>query len=345
MQTKRYIATIGKTVRVTEWWEYKLGPLLGIGYATVFVAKIPWIEAISILLTTLVGLVIGAIFASLINDVTDVDDDVAVGKKNRMAGFSERTRWLFPMGCLAVGAVFGFFIYPNLLSLFFYAMAWLSFVLYSVPPIRLKTKGGVGVICCACGESLFPALFIVSGLVYYAEFSVQFWWFLAVGIWAFAFGLRAILWHQFLDRENDIITNVSTFGTRVVPERFRPVALGLFIVELVAVVGILVQINLMIAWLALLLYVILAFIRYKRYANIPIILFTPANAHWQVMMADFYKAFLPVSLLVMASLSQSWAWGVLLVHVVLFPNTIFIATRDYLLVAFALYQKVRQSLK
>jgi len=337
------MATIGKTIRATEWWEYKIGPLLGMGYATTFVTKMPLIEAVPVLLTTLAGLVIGAVFASLINDVTDVDDDVAVGKKNRMAGFSERIRWLFPMGCVVVGVVFGFFIYPDLLSLFFYALAWLSFILYSVPPIRLKTKGGIGVLCCAGGESLFPALFVAARLTYAAEWPVPFWWFLAIGVWALTFGLRAILWHQFRDRENDLMTNTSTFATRIVPERFRPAAIGLFMVELVAVAGVLLQMNLIIAWLVLLVYSMLVFIRYKRYANIPIILFTPENAHWQVMMADFYQAFLPVSLLILAGLSQPWAWWILLVHIIFFPNTVLIAVRDYLLAFLALYQKLRQS--
>ena len=333
MQTKWNITTIGNTIRATEWWEYKLVPLLGVGYATAFVTATPMTEAVSVLFTALIGLIIGAVFASLINDVTDVDDDVAVGKKNYMAGFSEKTRWLFPIGSMLIGVVFGFFIYPDILSLFFYALAWLSFILYSIPPIRLKTKGAIGVFCCASGESLFPALFIASRLTYAAECPVQLWWFLAVAIWALTFGLRAILWHQFRDRENDLQTNASTFATRVSRERFRPIAICLFIMELVAVVGILMQLKLPITWLALLLYIILAFIRYKQYANTPIILFTPEHAHWQMMMADFYQVFLPISLLIIASLDQSWGWCVLLGHIVLFPNAVFFAIRDYLLVA------------
>ncbi len=333
-----------KAVRATEWWEYKLAPLLGLGYATAFAAGIPLIQAVPSFLVSLAGLIVGAAFASLINDVTDVGVDVAVGKMNRMAMFSPAVRWLFVIGCLVLGVLIGFFIYPDLVSLFFYAMAWLSFILYSVPPIRLKTKGGVGVVCCACGESVFPALFIASRLLYSIGFSDHhLWWLLAAGIWAFTFGLRAILWHQFVDRENDIVTNTSTFATRVAPQKFRPIAACIFIVELIAVVGLLLQLDLLITWLALLLYVMLVIIRYKRYANMPIILFTPVNASWQMMMTDFYQAFLPVSLLVMATLSQPWAWLVLLAHILLFPYTIFIAIRDYSMAVFALYKKARLS--
>ncbi|MEC3879907.1 UbiA family prenyltransferase [Parapedobacter sp. 10938] len=337
---KQYIVTIRKMVRAAEWWEYKLVPLLGIGYATAFVSKTPLIEAVPTLLIAFVGLVIGAVFASLINDVTDIDDDLEAGKKNRMAKFSERSRWVCLAGCLTLGVAFGIIIYPDLLSLFFYAMAWLSFILYSVPPIRLKIRGGIGVVCCACGESLFPALFIVSEFIYYTGFSAHFWWFITVGIWAFASGLRAILWHQFVDRENDINTNTNTFATKVIPEKFRPVTTILFGVELIAAIGMLLQIQLFVIWIGLLLYVVLVMIRYKRYTSIPIVLLTPANAQWQVLMMDFYQAFLPLSLLVAASLSQPWAWMILLAHAILFPKTIFIAARDYWRAVFYLYRKV-----
>lgn len=330
-------------IRAPEWWGYKLPPLLSVAYASALIADCELYRIAPLFLFFLGSLAIGAIYVSVINDITDIKEDTAVGKKNRMVFLSPWSRGLLVVGCLVIGGVFGYFMWPDRLTVILYSLAWIAFSLYSISPFRLKERGILGVLCDASGAHVFPSLLMVSGISYATGVEIDYYWFTLVGVWALMFGCRGILWHQFLDRENDINTNLSTFATRVDAEKFKPVAIVLFSVELIAFMGMLIQINLMAVWIALLLYLVLIVIRYSRYANIPIILVTPQSKHSQVLMIDYYQTFFPLSLLLFASFNQPLAWIVLVVHIVIFPNNIIIPLKDYWMAIDALYRRIRYS--
>lgn len=128
-----------KVIRSVEWWEYKLPPLLAIGYGTALKTPGVFMLAIPQLVFLLLALVIGAVYVSIINDMTDIEADLASGKANRMVGIRPEIRWIFPVLCLSSGLVFCYFLYPDLLSIFLYLIPWISFSLYSFRPVRLKT--------------------------------------------------------------------------------------------------------------------------------------------------------------------------------------------------------------
>src|SRR2546430_706582 len=72
-------------IRADEWWEYKLVPILSTFYATALVLHVAvsslWVSALSLLL----AIVPAAIYASVINDVTDLAGDLEAGKRNGVA--------------------------------------------------------------------------------------------------------------------------------------------------------------------------------------------------------------------------------------------------------------------
>src|SRR6185503_20264135 len=77
-----------RVVRAGEWWEYKLAPILGVFYATAFTLHVPLTSLWRSALVTLLALAPGAAYVSVINDLTDLDDDRAAGKANRFEGRS-----------------------------------------------------------------------------------------------------------------------------------------------------------------------------------------------------------------------------------------------------------------
>lgn len=330
-------------IRAPEWWGFKLPPLLAVGYASALLSGGELYQMAPLFLFFLGSLAIGAVYVSIVNDMTDIAEDMAVGKKNRVAKLSPWLRGSWVAGCLAIGGVFGYFMWPDRLTVALYSLAWVAFSLYSIPPFRFKERGIFGVICDASGAHFFPSLFMVSGIYYGAGAEIDYYWMTLIGVWALAFGCRGILWHQFIDRENDLQTNLTTFATKVNPAKFKPIAVMLFLVELLAFTGVLMRIDLIAAWVALLLYVILVAIRYARYSNIPIILITPHDKHSQVLMIDYYQTFFPLSLLVFAGFNQPFAWIVLIVHIVLFPTNIIIPLKDYWMAIAALYRQIRYS--
>src|SRR5260370_7379886 len=74
-----------RLIRADEWWEYKLVPILSTFYATALVLHVAvsslWVSALSLLL----AIVPAAIYASVINDVTDLAAALAAATRNARA--------------------------------------------------------------------------------------------------------------------------------------------------------------------------------------------------------------------------------------------------------------------
>ena len=225
--------------RSSEWWEYKLVPLLAVGYATLLLSNYPITQALLKLLFLLSAVITGAIYVSVINDISDIREDAIAGKKNRMARISLLWQITIVSLCLLAGVVNGYFIYPDRLSLFFYIMAWIVFSFYSLPPIRLKKRGIWGLLCDATGAHFFPTLFITSSLLEFSHAEKNVIWYMAAGVWSLCYGLRGILWHQFYDRENDLKSGTTTFASRIKPENFKIQEILIFCTEMIAFSGLL----------------------------------------------------------------------------------------------------------
>lgn len=126
---------IAEITRSSEWWEYKLSPLLAIGYATILSAGKEIGDYWTRLLLILLSLAAGAAYVSIINDITDLKDDRMAGKKNRMQNLPAYYRWLLPVAGLLSGLFFEYVLYyPDTRSMIFYAVPWVLFSLYSFPP-------------------------------------------------------------------------------------------------------------------------------------------------------------------------------------------------------------------
>lgn len=317
-----------KVIRSAEWWEYKLPPLLAIGYATVIKTNADFLKSIPHLLFLLLSLIIGAAYVSIINDITDIQDDQASGKVNRIANVNPNIRWLFPLLCLSAGAFCCYFLYPDWLSISLYILPWISFSLYSFRPVRLKNRGLWGVLADASGSHIFTSLLMVSSMSFYSNEHVDWLWFTSTGIWALCYGIRGILWHQFFDRKNDIEAGLSTFAVKIYPENFKIREIVIFIIEMMAIIIMLYSIDQLLPILFLFVYSILAYIRTFKLKYKPVFIVAPENRVYHIVMADFYQVFFPISLLLTATLNNYYVLMVLIVHLVLFPRKIFGCLRD-----------------
>jgi hypothetical protein len=317
-----------KITRYTEWWEYKMVPLMSICYATTLLTGTPLIKMAPWLVFLLGSLIVGAIYVSVINDITDIDEDLASGKSNRMAAISPGLRWLIPGLCITAGLAFGWVLSASPLAAFLYLMAWVSFSLYSLPPFRLKTKGGFGVWGDACGSHLFPSLLMVAATFHFIGKPINWVWFSAVGVWALVYGFRGILWHQFFDRENDLKSGVNTYAAGIQPQSFQSKEKGLMLVELIAFTVMLYCLNLPFNFIFLGLYFIFLYLRTKKHGIKTIIILTPDGKPFQIFMGLFYQLFWPISLLVTAVSLGSSAWIILLVHILIFPTNIILVGKD-----------------
>lgn len=154
-------------------------------------------------------------------------------------------------------------------------------------------------------------------------------WFWSTGVWALCYGSRGILWHQFYDRKNDIQAGLNTYAVNIQPNQFRNKEIIIFCIEILAIASMLYSLQLLLPLLFLGLYILLALLRSKRLSYTPVLIISPENRSFHILMADFYQVFFPLSLLITAAFLQPYAWIILLVHLTLFPQKTIIAIKDF----------------
>lgn len=316
-------------MRAGEWWEYKLVPILSAFYATAVMLRVPLVSIWTTAIVILLAMVPGAAYVSVINDLTDREDDLAAGKKNRTIGKSRAAIALLIFVTTGFGVVFSWLWRADMLLLSCYLAAWLAFSLYSLPPFRFKKRGILGVLCDASGAHLFPTV-VATILTFRAAHSVvDMRWLVSVGVWAFAYGLRGILWHQLSDAEADRNAGVRTFAQRHSPHVVaRLGAWIVFPVELLAFAAMLWQLRSAWPLAALALYAFLVLRRMTVWKKRAVVAAPKPN--FFIVLGEYYEVFFPVALLVDAAIRHRLDAIVLAVHLLLFPNRGFLAARDLL---------------
>ncbi|WP_114791099.1 UbiA family prenyltransferase [Niabella yanshanensis] len=319
---------LARLVRSHDWWDYKLPPILAVGYATLLLGNRNIFDYYGYIAIILLSVVVGAIYVSIINDVSDIEVDQKAGKFNKMAALPPFMRWLLPLACLSVGAAFiCFFYYPDILSCIFYTIPWIAFSMYSFQPFRLKNRGIWGVLADASGAHIFISLLMVSSLCCLSGQNINYAWLAAVFVWATCGGLRGILWHQFTDRENDIKSGIKTFATARNPGDFKKIEWFILATELAALALMLSMLNNLFVYIAMIAYLVLMLLRYTvlRQQPIPIL---HNHFNYQILLLDFTDLFFPVALLLYASMNQPDAWIVLCAQLLLFPARWIMILKD-----------------
>ena len=328
-------------VRSGEWWDFKLVPILTGFYASLLLIRIPIAGQWHALLVLLLSLLPGAAYVSIVNDLTDLDDDAAAGKANRMAGRSTLFRAAALLATLVGGALFFWHWRGHPLLLACYGAAWIAFTLYSVPPFRLKRRGLAGLVADAAGAHLFPTLLAASAALASAGAPPFQPWLVAVSLWAFAYGLRGNLWHQLLDRDHDRSAGVGTFAART--SRAAAARLGaaiIFPAELAGLGWMLWRMHSPWPLLALAAHLLLV-MRRVRLWRMRAVVSDPKGAY-VILLHDYYDVFLPISLLFASALTHPWDWALLAVHLLLFHRRPLIVWHDgWKLVARPLLQRLR----
>lgn len=92
---------------------------------------------------------------------------------------------------------------------FLLGIQFLLLCLYSVPGIRLKEKGLLGLLTDALYAHGIPAIILLSILNEYATIPMNLW--ISFSSFTFLLGMRDITIHQLTDIENDIQSNTQTF--------------------------------------------------------------------------------------------------------------------------------------
>lgn len=316
-----------RTFRAAEWWEYKLSPMLATAYATALVLKLSIITLWPSLLLLLAAVAACAAYVGVVNDLTDIEDDLASGKANRLAGRPRAFVAAALACCVLPGVAAAIYWRGDTLPLSLYLASWAAFTLYSLPPVRLKKRGALGLLADACGAHLFPALLAVAVVYRHSAGLPDAVWLASVSAWSLAFGLRGILWHQLSDLHHDEKINLGTFARRHKITRLR--GLGNFVIfpaEALAFGLMLWRAGSRLAVALLCFYALFEAFR-KRLWGVNLVVVVP-KAGYHILMQEYYELFFPLALLL--SSSRRYPLDALLIapHLLLFPRRALQAAKD-----------------
>lgn len=327
-QTLNRFQQMIKLVRANEWWSYKLAPVLGTAYATAAIFNISLISLWSTLLFLLVALVIGASYASVINNLCDREEDQISGKANYFIGRSNIFIALSMIGCIVPGLIISGLLIQVPLALCVYIGNWILFTVYSLPPIRLKNRSFLGVLAIAVGESLVPQMLAIFLVTSNTDKPLSVIWLTTISIWAFASGLRSILWHQILDFENDHLAGINTFAVNTSKQTLQRLGKWLvFPIEFVSLLAILLLSDNFFNWIFLGLYLVTELLRYY-FWKLAIVIIEPTENH-RLFLIEYYDVFYPLGFLALASYKDSENLIIFGVHLLLYYPRLWWWIRDF----------------
>jgi UbiA prenyltransferase family/Sulfotransferase family len=317
-----------ETLRVAGWW-WKLAPIATAIYATAYQLKVSLLSLTPLLLLAFAAVAVQATYVSLINDLSDRSEDLASGKRNGLFGRASTTIAMMLGCCIVPGALFAFHWRHDPLLAGLYLAGWAAFSAYSLPPLRLKARGIWGVIADASGAHLLPALFGVVLVYHWQAVPIDPAWFTVVAVWSFCYGLRGILWHQLIDRDQDTTAGVRTFVERHSLETLRRVAhVIVFPCEVAALVCMLWLTGSVFAAAFFALYLLWRWRRTWQLAPPVIVLPSEGKATFEVehrlALFEYYEFFLPLTFLLASSLRYPADLLVILAYVLILPPRTFL---------------------
>lgn len=323
---------LGHLARAGQWWDYKLAPIFAAFYASALLLQAPVSSLGWALAQLFLAIVPGAAYVSLINDLADEADDRAAGKPNRMAGRSPAGKLLLIALPVSAGLGFAWLWRDDPLLLWCYLGAWAAFSLYSLPPVRLKARGSLGLLADAAGAHMFPSLVAAALAAHVAGRFPGVVWLSAVAVWALAYGVRGILWHQIGDAENDKRSKVGTFVQRRSAQLAgRLGAWFVFPVELMAFAVLLWRLDSGFVVGGVAAYALFCWARIRWLEVRPAVV-QPGGAYFLIGHL-YYDLVLPVSLLLAYAAVSLEAFWLMLLQLALFPGRVLTMTDELRLLA------------
>ena len=232
-------AVLFRELRLSRPWTYKAPFLISVPYYVLVIGSVSLGKALGAILGSSLTILGIAGIAYLLNDLADRDADAKAGKPN--FALNRRPSMLLALALLfsALALVPWFVVLPlRLMTAGLLAFELALFLAYSLPPVRLKDRGGLGVIADALYAHANPALLaaftfaLIGGVV--DDALIPF--IPVLGLWQLVLGLRNILLHQLLDLEHDEAAGTLTWVARLGIDRAErllrvivvPSELGLF---------------------------------------------------------------------------------------------------------------------
>ena len=212
-------------IRLARWPDWSTSKLPYIGASTLLLAS-PQASVVKVL--GILGTVLfWAAFGYGINEVADRDCDLRGGKSNRAAYLSTLSWALFLTFTASAAIGLSLLWAADYAAPVIVVVGLLLAVVYSLPPLRLKERGVLGLVAGSTSQWVLPVLAVAAAQP--RGWSRPTAWCLA--LLGFAIGTRWMAIHQLQDTVTDRRAGVRTYASR--GGRVWPVLLGAFLAEVV----------------------------------------------------------------------------------------------------------------
>lgn len=319
MLLRKWFEKLMSVSRSGDWWTWKVPTLLASGYASWHLSGVRLeVGHLVQFAVVLCGLVIGAVFASIVNDYFDIQDDEEAGKSNRLASFSPILRIVIICSIVLAGWLFGLFFIDGTLSRYCYLFAWISFTCYSVPPLRTKKRGAWGGLFDALGAGFFPTMFVAFSITDAAGLMLPVWFFIMLGVWSLVFGLRGILWHQYQDLTNDRLIGARTFATRFGTDNAQVTGNVLLIFELSCFMAFMIPVAGIVVFWIFLIYLFYALLVSRVIKVRQVVMYQSKRGETCYFPGTFYQTIWPSLLIFLIPMDHSLRILLFIFHAVFF---------------------------
>jgi colanic acid/amylovoran biosynthesis glycosyltransferase len=202
------------TAKLTNWWKPKSTNILGILYVVMLITQLPFSKAIILFLPSVLTILGIGSFGHLINDWYDIEADLKVGKPNRLGRLSVGNRRLLVAASLAIALLPWLILPADPYSIGLLALEFLLFLVYAVPPVRLKERGAWPLAADGTYAYALPSLLAAHTFFLAANRVPGLFFYGTLFVWQLALGIRHFINHLALDRLNDIDSGTLTLATQ-----------------------------------------------------------------------------------------------------------------------------------
>ncbi len=315
------ISTITNKIRLPVWWYHLVPPIFSVFYAIIYAGQVSVGIIGKDLLLFIISIIGAAGFGYWLNDWTDLPSDSKVGKLNHTAGFTGSQKSAVLGTLLAMGWLPWLLLPATTGALIALALLHICFLLYSVPPFRLKEKGFWGVFCDIHYGHILPIAITLATFIPLWVPDTPIHWNISILLLLLLYlkGFRNIVEHQISDRKNDRVNHINTFVIRIGPlKAARLLSFVLVPFELLVIAISLLQWQIEI-FAAYLLFLILYVFLFQRWGVFRL----PWRHRWfkcWYIANDFYEGWLPLSILVIACAENGHYFPILILHIILFSK-------------------------
>lgn len=195
-------------IRFKEWSNSKIPFFLACMYYAALSRPQPGLAIVGEMAGLLLLICLYASFGYVINSLSDRKVDLIAGKPNSLAEMSNAGALTIVWAVIAASVLTALILYagrPALILLI--ALSYVTAAIYSLPPIRLKEHGVLGLLASSVAQRTLPVVIVFV--------TMQLWDAIAIGLCTLStlIGLRFIIIHQLIDERNDLAAGVRTVAT------------------------------------------------------------------------------------------------------------------------------------